>query len=192
MRFEPDETDVALFRLTTAMPVPGVPTQPFGAWYSLYDPVCQGPCSTRLEPGAYRLALSKGGRVVPVHGPVILNGPATLRGEYIDRSAVRAAGLIVGVAGAVGGFIMVVASAQNGAVCDINGICVSNGTTNVPLLATGVSVLLVSAVVGSILTFQGDGARITVEPLVLPGHASREGGLTALGTPQGAALALHF
>ena len=192
MRFEPDETDVALFRLSNALPVQGVPTQPYGTWYSLYDPICQGPCATRLPPGAYRLALSKGGRVVPVRGPVILNGPAILRGEYVDRSILRAAGLIIGVAGAVGGFIMVVASAQNGAVCNINGICVSNGTTDTPLLVTGVSVLVVSAVVGSVLTFQGDGARITVEPLVLPGHASREGALTALGSPQGAALALHF
>ena len=62
---------------------------------------------------------------------------------------------------------MVVASAQNGAVCDVNGICVSNGTTNAPLLATGVSLLVASVVIGSILTFQGDGARITVEPLAL-------------------------
>jgi hypothetical protein len=192
VRFEPEETDIALFRLTTAVPVPGVPTHPFGGWYTLYDPICEGPCTTQLTPGAHRLALSKGGRVVPVRGPVVLNGPATLRGEYIDRSTLRAAGLIVGVAGAIGGFIMVVASAQNGAVCDVNGICVSNGTTNGALLATGVSVLLVSAIVGSVLTFQGDGARITVEPLVLPGRASREGTLTALGSPEGAALALHF
>jgi hypothetical protein len=93
----------------------------------------------------------------------------------------------------VGGFVMVVASAQTGAVCGSNGICVSNGKTDVPLLATGVAVLVVSAVVGSILTFQPDRARITVEPLVLPGHASREA-LTALGPsqPQGAAVALHF
>ncbi len=193
VRFEPEETDVALFRLGAAVPTGEVPPHPYGSWFALYDPICQGPCSTRLVPGTYRFALSKGGRVVPVRGPIVLDGPATLHGEYVDRSVLRAAGLVIGVAGAVGGFVMVVASAQNGAACDVNGFCISNGTTNVPLLATGVSLLVVSAVVGSVLTFQGDSARITVEPLALPGHASREGALTALaGTPQGAALALHF
>src|SRR5580698_8748625 len=54
VRFEPDEPDVALYRLGSALPVPGAPT-PFVTWYSLYDPICQGPCTTRLAPGAYRL-----------------------------------------------------------------------------------------------------------------------------------------
>jgi hypothetical protein len=193
VRFDPDDPDVTLLSLSSTVPVERVASYNYERWYALYGPICQGPCTAHLMPGAYRLALTKGGRVVPVSGPVILNGPATLRGQYIDRSALRATGLVIGVAGAVGGFVMVVASAQTGAVCGSNGICVSNGKTDVPLLATGVAVLVVSAVVGSILTFQPDRARITVEPLVLPGHASREA-LTALGPsqPQGAAVALHF
>jgi hypothetical protein len=194
VRFEPDEPDVSLLRLSAAVPGERVASYDYERWYTLYGPICQGPCTTRLPRGAYRLALAKGGRMVPVRGPVVVDGPATLHGDYVDRSALRATGLVVGVAGAIGGFVMIIASAQNRAVCDFNGICVSDGTTDGPLLATGVAVLVVSAVVGSILTFQGDGARITVEPLVLPGHASREGGLTALrpSRPQGAALALHF
>ncbi len=194
VRFEPDEPDVALLRLNAAAPVERVAINDYERWYALYGPLCQGPCTTQLGRGAHRFALAKGGRIVPVRGPVVIDGPATLHADYIDRSALRATGLVLGVAGAVGGFVLIIASAQSRAVCDVNGICVSNGTTNGALLATGVSVLVVTAVVGSILTFQGDGARISVEPLVLPGRASREGPLTALGAsqPQGAALALHF
>ncbi len=200
VRFEPDEPDVTLLRMSDSMPVERVSRYDYERWYSLYSPVCDGPCTTHLAPGAYRLALAKGGRIVPARGPVVVDGPATLRAEYIDRTALRTTGLVIGVAGTIGGFIMVVASAQNGAVCDVNGICVSRGMTNVPLLAVGVSVLVASAVVGSILTFQHDGARITVEPLVLPTQGTREGAASALASlaslgaaqPQGGAVALHF
>ena len=186
--------------MSDSIPVEHVSPYDSDRWFSLYSPVCRGPCTAQLPPGMHRFALAKGGRIVPVRGAVVVNGPAILRGEYLDRSALRATGLIIGVAGTVGGFIMVVASAQNGAVCDVNGICVSRGMTDVPLLAVGVSVLVASAVVGSILTFQHDGARITVEPLVLPSHAAREGAVPAFGAfgafgasqPQGGALALHF
>jgi hypothetical protein len=193
VRFDPDDPDVTLLGLSAAVPVAPVGSHDYERRYALYGPICQGPCTAHLVPGAYRFALTKGGRIVPVRGPVVLDGPATLHGEYIDRSVLRATGLVIGVAGTVAGFVMVVASAQTGAVCGANGICVSNGKTDVPLLATGVAVLVVSAVVGSILTFLPDRARITVEPLVLPGHASREA-LTALGPsqPQGAAVAFHF
>jgi hypothetical protein len=194
VRFEPEEPDVTLLRLSETGAVERTFSYDSERWYALYSPVCQGPCSTRLEPGEYHLALAKGGRVVPVRGAVDLRGPATLRGAYIDRSVLRATGLIIGVAGTVGGFIMVVAAAQNGAMCDVNGICVSRGTTDGPLLAGGVALLVASVVTGSILTFQHDGARITVEPLVLPGRATREGALTAFGAsqPEGGAVALHF
>jgi hypothetical protein len=195
VRFEPEETDVALYRLSTAAGVErfaplGSPA--YAAWYALYDPVCPGPCTTRLTPGAYRFALAKGGHIVPLRGPVVLAGPATLRAEYVDRSTLRAAGLIIGVAGAIGGFAMVVASADTGAVCDFSGFCVSTGSTDVPLLVTGVSVLVGAAVVGSILTLQGDSARMSVEPLNLSGHVPREAALTAWRSPQGASVALHF
>jgi hypothetical protein len=197
VRFEPGEPDVTLLRLSAAVPVERVTSYNSESWYSLYGPLCQGPCTTHLPPGAYRLALAKGGRIVTVRGPVVIEGPATLHGDYIDRSVLRATGLVVGVAGAVGGFVMIVASAQSRAVCDFNGICVSTGTANGPLLAGGVAVLVVSAVVGSILTFQNDGARITVEPLPAVralGGAPREGTVANLqaSQPQGAAVALHF
>jgi hypothetical protein len=194
VRFEPEEPDVTLLRLSETAQVERTFSSDYERWYALYSPVCHGPCSTRLEPGAYRLALAKGGRIVPVRGAVDLRGPATLRGEYVDRSVLRATGLIIGVAGTVGGFIMVVAAAQNGAVCDANGICVSRGMTDGPLLAGGIALLVASVVTGSILTFQQDGARVTVEPLVLWGRATREGAPAACGAsqPEGAAIALHF
>jgi hypothetical protein len=194
VRFEPDEPDITLFRLSATVPVERPFSPDYDRWYAFYSPVCHGSCSTRLEPGAYSLALARGGHIVPVRGPVILGGPATLHGEYIDRGALRTAGLVIGVAGTVGGFVMVVAAANNGAVCDFNGICVTRGTTDGGLLAAGVALLVASVVAGSILTFQHDDARITVEPLVLSGRAGREGAPTTLGVsrPQGAAVALHF
>jgi hypothetical protein len=192
VRFEPVEPNVALYRLSAAAGVAPLAPPAYAGWYAFYDPVCPGPCTTRLAPGAQRLALAREGHIVPVRGAVVLDGPATLRAEYIDHSALRSAGLIIGVAGAVGGFVMVVASANNGAVCDINGFCLSTGTTNVPLLISGVSLLVGSAVVGSILSFQGDSARITVEPLNLSGHPPREAILTPARGPRGVALALHF
>jgi hypothetical protein len=193
VRFEPDEPDVTLLRLSVTAPVERIFSYDYERWYALYSPVCQGPCATRLEPGAYRLALAKGSRIVPVRGPVVVGGPATLHGEYIDRSALRTAGMIIGVAGTVGGFVMVVAAANSGADCDFNGFCVSRGTIDGGLLAGGVALLVASVVAGSILTFQHDDARITVEPLVL-GRTARERVLTGLDTsqPQGGALALHF
>ena len=193
VRFDPDEPDVTLLRLSETAPVERVFAYDYERWYAAYTPVCHGPCTTGLEPGAYRLALAKGGRIVPVRGPVVVGGPATLHGEYVDRGALRAAGLIIGVAGTVGGFVMVVAAANNGSDCDFNGFCTTRGNVDGGLLAGGVALLVASVVAGSILNFQHDTARITVEPLAL-GRAPREGTTTALRAPQpqGGAVALHF
>jgi hypothetical protein len=202
VRFEPDDPGVGLLAVSGAIATQNLGPFPYEHGFApVYRPLCDGPCTANLSPGSYRLALAKGGRVVPVSGPVVVSGPATLRGQFIDRSSLRAAGLALGVAGAVGGFVMIVASAQSEDVCNFNGICFSQGTANGALLGAGVAVLAVSAIVGSILTFQHDAARITVEPLVLPARASREGRdgvATAFGVAeppsqaQGAAIALHF
>jgi hypothetical protein len=78
VRFEPDEPDVALLRLSATAPVERVVVNEYERWYALYGPLCQGPCTTQLGRGAYRFALAKGGRIVPVRGPVVIDGPATL------------------------------------------------------------------------------------------------------------------
>ncbi len=209
LRFEPNDPDVGLLNRTGAVPVGPAGWDYYERRYApLYSPVCEGPCTTRVAPGAYRFALVKGGRVVPASEAVVLAGPANLRGQYVDRSGLRAAGLAIGIVGAVGGFVMIVASARSSEVCDASGFCTFNETADGPLLGAGIAVLLGSAILGSILTFQRDAAHITVEPLSLPSaRGPREAPLLALGTSQprsghrasllsqakqGAAIGLHF
>ena len=196
MRFDPDQPDVGLLNRTGAMSVGPAGWDYYERRFApVYTSVCEGPCTTRLPSGPYRFALVKGGRVVPASESVVLEGPATLRGHYVDRSGLRAAGLAVGIAGAIGGFVMIVASARSSEVCDASGFCSFDQTADGPLLGAGIGVLVGSAILGSILTFQRDAAHVTVEPLSLPsGRAGREAPLLALGTAplQGAAVALHF
>lgn len=165
-------------------------------WTPVYSAVCDQPCTTRLAPGGYHLALAKyGGPAVPAPEPIVISGPSTIHGDYTDRSGLRTASWIVGVAGAVGGLLLVVASAQSENVCDAYGDCYTHETASGPLLAAGVGVLLASAIVSTVLVFQRDEAHITVEPLTLPSsRATGRSPLADLGgvaRPQGAALSLH-
>jgi hypothetical protein len=206
VQFEPDEPGVRLLDFSG-----GVPFERIGygrgwyhrgwygqlGWAPVYSPICNQPCTTRLAPGQYRLALAKdGGPAIPVFEPVVIGGPSTLHAYYTDRSGLRAAGWVISVAGIVGGIVMIVASANSEDVCDDNGNCYTHETANVPLLAGGIGVLVVSGIVGSILAFQHDEAHITIEPLKLPGvgaiHESALAGLAAEAPPQGAALSVRF
>jgi hypothetical protein len=166
-------------------------------WASIYAPICNQPCATQLAPGAYHLALAKyGGPAVPAPEPVVINGPSTVHGNYIDRSGLRVAGWVIGIAGTVGGIVMVVASANNQNVCDTFGNCYNREKTNGPLLAGGIGVLLVSGIVGSVLAFQHDEAHITVEPMSLPVASTlKESPLAAVSAeapPQGIAVSVRF
>ncbi len=206
VQFEPDAPGVSLLNFSG-----GVPFERIGygrgwyhhgwygrlAWAPVYSPVCNQPCMAHLAPGEYHLALAKeGGPAVPAPEPVVIGGPSTIHAYYTDRSALRATGWVVSIAGIVGGIVMIAASASSEDVCDADGNCYRHETVNAPLLAGGIGVLVVSGIVGSILAFQRDEAHITVEPLTLPAvGAMRESPLAALGAeapPQGAALSIRF
>ena len=94
VRFEPEDSDIALMMQTGEMPFRHV--QRFRHdWYvergftPAYSPICDGPCATELVPGPYHLALAKnGGRAFPVGSVVIerpIRDPRLLRGP--ERSA---------------------------------------------------------------------------------------------------------
>jgi hypothetical protein len=116
-----------------------------------------------------------------------------VRGYYADRSGLRAAGWIIGIAGLVGGIVMIVASADGPEVCDVYGNC--ERQVDGALLAGGIGVIVATGIVGSVLAFQRDTAHITVEPLSSPVGIRRESPLAAAGTlggVHGAALTVRF
>jgi hypothetical protein len=162
----------------------------------VYARVCDGPCVTRLVPGTYRLALAKGDRLVPVPEAAVIAGPSIVSAEYVDRSVVRDAGTVVGVAGVAGGLAMIIASAHSQQVCDLRGFCTWLRSFDGPLLAAGVAVLAGTLIVGSLLLSERDEARITVEPLAPMAPLSDRGSLAPTGAltaaVHGAGIALHF
>ena len=171
VRFEPDAPELALMTRTGEMPVQSL--QRFRhVWYyergfvPIYSPVCDGPCTTQLPAGTYHFAIAKdGGRAVPAGG-VALQGPATIRASYDDRSGVRIAGDVILVAGIVGGIAMVVASADH-KTCDDFG-CSSD--VNGALLGGGIAVIIGSAIVGTILASQRDRVRGMRPQVVVARH----------------------
>ena len=208
VRFEPDEPGVRLLTLSGEMPFEQVGFVHYGWWgprgyyyghgvAPIYTPLCEGPCTLRLVPGPYHWALGEpSGRIVPVAGPSMIGGPATLHAHYEDRSGLRTAGAIVGVVGAVSGIIMIAESFHDHYDCDDFGNCYRHSDVNHPLLAGGIGVLVGSAIVSAVLVSQRDEARITVTPLrTLSVGSARETGFMPTGLiaqPQGANVAIRF
>ena len=195
--FAPDEPDLKLFTLSEEVLGENVEVPRYVRGYAaIYSSLCDGPCATRIEPDAYRLALAKGGRPpVPVSEPVVVSGPSTLRAHYTDRSGMRIAGGLTAFAGAIGGAVMIVAARRREEVCNTTGPCFSRVTLNGPLMGGALIVLIVAMTTGLVLMSQRDEATITVEPLTLgSGVPSREAPSARLGATQaqGAALTLHF
>jgi hypothetical protein len=199
VRFLPAEAGLTLNSQTGVIPVEQVRPLPYGWAYErvyapAYSPLCTGPCTLRMTPGVYSLALSKGvgPPVLPVE-PVVIGGPAALRAQYIDRSGARVAGAVIALVGGIGGTIMVIASVGREDVCNPFG-CYRRDTVDGPLMAGGIGIVVASAVVGSILITQHDAARIAVTPLASPlvGPRKESGPLDAATSAQGAALTLRF
>jgi len=195
VRFRPDEPDVALLSRSGQAPFARMAPYGYGWYYEqgiipLYSPICEGPCLTTVPPGTYDLALSKPGRrAVPVHRAVVLTRPTEIRAHYVDHRGMRTAGEIIGIAGTVGGIVMMVASVHSVIdSCDAYGYCYGHDEVNGPLLGAGIGVLVGSIVVGSVLALQHDHARLRLTPLALA--PMREEGNAP--DAQGAALTLSF
>jgi hypothetical protein len=199
VRFDPAEPGLTLMIRTGEVPVASLRRYRY-VWYyerglePVYTPVCEGPCATRVSPGEYHVALSKdGGRPVPA-GVVPLREPATLRGDFVDHSALRVTGTVVGLAGLVGGIAMIIAGVGSEQICNAND-CYSQDRLDGGLVGGGIGVIVVSAVVGSVLALQRDEARVRISPLRLgagaPGALGREAPMAA-GAPQGLGLTARF
>ena len=207
VRFVPNDASVRLLMLSGEMPFERVALVHYGWWRPhgyyygygvapVYTPLCQGTCTLRLAPGHYQFALAQpGGPIVPVFGGSLLGGPATLHADYVDRSGLRTAGVVVGVVGVLGGIVMIAESYQDSDECDGYGYCYRHSKVNDPLLVGGIGVLIGSAIVSAVLVTQRDEARISVTPLqVLSAGSPRELGpyATSLRVPQGASVRISF
>lgn len=199
IRFEPEPRDTTLLILQQEMPVYRFGYYGYGYWgprrdiARSYAPVCTGPCSARFAPGEYELALAKGGHIARSPGRLMITQPSTIKGEYLDRSGVRLAGVLIGVGGIVGGTIMMVLSVHRDDVCDDSGLCYYHDDVDGPLLAGGIALAIGGAIAGSIMAWQRDEAVFTVLPLrlssLLPGA---EGSLAQRALPQGAMVSVKF
>jgi hypothetical protein len=199
VRFEPEPAHASLLILSQEMPVYHYGYYRHGWWAPYrgfaraYTPVCNGPCSARFAPGAYDLALEKEGRVARSHQQVIITRPSVIRGEYLDRSGVRLAGIIIGVGGVIAGTIMMVAAVHRDDICDAQGFCYYHQDVDGPLLAGGVALTVGAAIAGSIMVWQRDEAVFSVLPLHLSSLYPGEGGSAAArALPDGAAVSVRF
>lgn len=203
VRFDANEPGLRVLALGGTVPVAGIAGYRYGWWVGpgiapVYRTVCSEPCSAQLIPGQYQLALAKNpGGAVPVREPVFIQGPsAVVHGTYVDRSPLRIAGWVIGIAGTVGGALMIGASARgHDLLCDADGFCYEHVHYNAGLLGGGVAIVVASLVAGSILVVQHDEAHVTVQPLILSmSGAIREARVAALGaaSPYGASMVVRF
>jgi hypothetical protein len=200
VRFEPDEPGLILLRRDGAVPVMRVSASPHFLWFEhglapLYAPVCPGPCTMRMQPGDYQLALAKdGGGPVPALDPVFIRGPSTIHGHYVDRSGARAGGIALALGGTAAGIVMIAMAASSEDICDASGYCYRRTTFNAPLTVGGVGVLLGSLIAGSILVSQHDEAHIFVTPLLAWTRPEQRTPTAASIVPiiEGAALTTRF
>ena len=195
VRFEPNDADVSLLIPNRVEPVIGWGYRRGwrhrAVFVRSYTPVCTGPCTARFLPGEYDFALEKNGRVVNAP-PVVIQHSSTLEGHYTDRSGTRLAGLLIAVVGITGGAVIMWDAVDRRIECDGAGYCYRVSDVDAPLLLTGIGVFIGSAVVGSILGWQPDEARITVSPLALSPAGRREAGRGAASLPDGFAVGLRF
>lgn len=112
--------------------------------------LCGVPCALELPRGSHHLALSRGGTEVPAR-PLDILRDGTLQAEYVDRSALRVAGFLAIILGAVGGGAWMIVPILTSDL--------SSDDWLVGLIGGG-SILVVSEIVGLILAFQGDGAEL--------------------------------
>jgi hypothetical protein len=142
----------------------------------VYKPLCTAAsCTAQLAPGTHVLGLSRAGEPnVEAESEVNIGGPATVAVTYVDRSALRAAGIVTVVAGAAGGAALLVAAQE---------VATPSSSTFKPALAgLGLGVAGGGLIAGLIMMMQGDSATFTVTPMIgLPVGAKREGDMAVNG-----------
>jgi hypothetical protein len=171
--------------------------------------VCGAPCASSLEPGTYRLAMSKGERApVQDHESVTIDGPSRVKAKYTDNTGTRVAGWVVMGASLVAGTVMMVEAFSSSQNCtaatqygsgmygfSAPGSCYSTTTTNTGLLAGGGVVMGVGTLVGLVLALQHDNVTFSVTPWSASAVTSPMGGGAlerSRATPEGIALRMQF
>jgi hypothetical protein len=145
-----------------------------------YSTICTAPCTTSLTLGTHRMGLTQGGgHVVPAEEAVTITGPGKLEGTYTSRLGVRAAGLVVLIAGVGGGTALMLAGMKADHHCDPSVIqgeapfCYDRADTT--MLGEGLGISLVGTLVGWILLSVRDGATIDFTPSASALVKPREG-----------------
>jgi hypothetical protein len=143
----------------------------------VYERVCQGSCDVSFDPGEFDLALAMNqGQAVPLEEPVKLDGSSDMRASYVDKSGTRTGGLVLFLAGVVGGTVLGVISLipscdNNGESCERNSLGMIAGAAGVGLgFGFGFPMMFASDEVGIKLVPRGHG---TVNP---PTARSERGG----------------
>jgi len=200
VRFEPEGERTSLLMLSHVVPVfhygyYGYYGYGYGGPYQgyarAYERVCQGRCTVRFAPGTYDLALEKEGHVARAAAPVVVRQPSVLHGEYVDRSGVRVAGVILGIGGLIGGTVMMIASVTRHNVCTPY-YCYYHDDVDGPLLAGGIALAVGSAIAGSVMASQHDEAVFTITPFRVSALSPGERAGLSQALPQGAAIAVRF
>jgi hypothetical protein len=190
LRFEPDAPDVRLMGPTGEEYGLAVHEFRAGTYYergmmTTYGSVCDGPCTREMPRGEYSFALSKHGRRPLPVGTLSLEGPAMVRGTYIDHRNLRIVGALVGLGGVIAGAaLFALASANSGSGADL------------PLGVAAAGSAVGGLTLGSVLVLQRDKASIEVSTLTLPPTPRVQGptGFVPAGaaTPRGPAVNIRF
>jgi hypothetical protein len=117
--------------------------------------------------GGHQFALAKqGGPIVPLAGQATISEPSILRVHYIDRSGQRTLGLAIGVVGALGGLVMMIASVHDEQQCD-GATCTTHPAVDDGWAVSGLVVFAGSIVTSAVLLNQRDAVQVSVTPFRL-------------------------
>lgn len=125
-----------------------------------FAPLCSAPCELRLGTGAVKLAIAKGDAdPIPVSGYLNLTEPSVLEGEYHDRSTLRWAGFIGGVAGLATGIALIASAPEDAGPNQVG------GTLDEGRFVAGSLIAGLSSVIGfGIFGYLRDGVDLSTRP----------------------------
>ena len=165
---------------------------------NVYSTLCtQTPCDTPIAPGTHFLAASKpGGSIIAAEAPVVITGPSKVNVDFVDRSAVRIAGVVALPLSLLLGMALTTAALSSSEThCTLGPSRMSpscSTDTNTGLLVAGAAIGAGGALISMVLMFQADAVSFSVTPLTL-GAPHETGRATATSiVPNGLGLTMRF
>lgn len=110
-----------------------------------YERLCTAPCTATLPEGRHNLALGLDGDIVDANDKLDLRGEVNVRGEYVDKSSWRTAGIFVFGGSMIAGLVLMLLDKGAGGAVWI----------------TGAGVALAGGVTGGIMLAQSDRALVS-------------------------------